>query len=279
MAFKLPRPATVLFAMTAVTLYGLLPQIAIAASEFENEAFPERFMFRLVSYNIDQADTDIAVLKKEGIGAGFSFTDDLGGDSSASVPRIDAYYRFNQRHRIEFTNFSLRRNGRKLLEIEVDLEDQTYNVGDTVVSEIETELIKIGYGYTFYHSPRVELSFTAGLNITKYDFQYALADGSEAGDSRVTAPLPMFGLRMGFAITPEWSLQFMTESFYIEIEDTYSGAFTSSEVDIQYRVADHFVVGAGIARFNTDLTSRDEDWRGRIADSHRGIAIYGSFYY
>ncbi len=259
-------------------LTALLPGHGNAADESRKVAFHERFMIRLSSYNIQDADTEITVLSSGGLGTGFSFADDLGGDTNITTLRIDAYYRFNERHRIEFSSFQIERSGRELLKIEVDLEDQTYNVGETVVSAIDYDLLKIGYVYSFYHSPTVELGVTAGLNVTNYEFDYELADGSSANSSDVNAPLPMFGLRVSYAINSRWSLHYLSESFYIKVDDALSGAFISTELNIQYKFKSNFVLGAGLTRFSTDLTSKDSDWKGRIEDTHRGVLLFGSYY-
>jgi len=40
---------------------------------------------------------------------------------SVTIPRIDAYYRFNERHRIDFSSFRTKRDGLKTIEIDIDL--------------------------------------------------------------------------------------------------------------------------------------------------------------
>ena len=88
----------------------------------------------------------------------------------------------------------------------------------------------------------------------------------------------MFGFRMSYAINPQWSLHYISEAFYIELDDALKGSFTSSELDIQYRFANSFVLGAGITRFSTDLSADDSEWKGKIVDSHRGLLVYASYY-
>ena len=102
-----------------------------------------------------------------GLGTVIDYDRDLSGEDGESIPRIDAYYRFNPRHRINFTAFSIDRKGTRTLAIDppivIDGEDFS---GGTINSDIKYTLYKLGYAYSFYHSPKVELSITAGLNIT-----------------------------------------------------------------------------------------------------------------
>ena len=274
-AFDLHRVQRILYLGTLLLLSLFLVKPSAAA---EDGHLLENFMIRLVSYSVENADTDMTVLSDDNIGTGFSYADDLGGDTRTIVPRLDMYYRFNDRHRIEFSSFKYERDGRQLLAIDIDIEDQTYSIGETVVSDITYELLKIGYAYSFYHSTEVELSFTAGLNITSYDFNFELADGSQADSSRVNAPMPMFGLRMSYAINPRWSVHYLAETFFIEVGDSLEGAFLAYELDLQYRFSNNFTLGFGVSRFSMDLDANDDDWNGKIADSHRGVLLFASYY-
>lgn len=241
-------------------------------------AFPEKFLLRLSSYSIQNADTDLAVFSSSSLGTGFSFVDDLGGDDSVTVPRIDGYYRFNHRHRIEFGTFRIERDGRNLLAIDLDIGDESYSVGDTVKSKINYELLKVGYAYTIYHSQEVELSATLGLNVTDYEFDYRLIDGSSADSSRASGPLPMFGVRVSYAINPRWSVHYLSEVLFIEAGDT-DGSIQNYELDFRYKLNNKFIVGAGLARFSVDVTTEDSDWNGRIADTHPALVVTGSYFF
>lgn len=252
--------------------------VGVEASAAERLAFPEKFTLRLVSYSVRSADTDLAVLSSQNLGTGFSFVDDLGGEDSVSVPRLDGFYRFNRFHRIEFGGFRIRREGRGRLSLDLDIGDQSYSVGDTVISDISYQLLKVGYAYTFYHSPEVELSFTAGLHDTDYEFEYELVDGSSADSSEASGPLPMYGLRVAYAINPKWSLHYLAEVLFVEARDA-DGSFTNFELNLEYQLDRNIVLGIGLTRFSMDITSDDADWNGRIADTHQGLLVFGGYYF
>lgn len=270
---------TLLLAPGLMFFSALCPGAAAADEHDGDLAFPQKFMFRIASYSVQDADTNLAVASSSsGVGVGYSFTDDLGGEDSVTIPRIDAYYRFNDRHQIIFTAFTYKLDGRKVLDIDVDLEDESFQVGQTLVSDIRYSLIKVAYGYSFYRTDRVELGVSAGLNINSHEFDFELADGSQGSSSDVSAPLPMFGFRMSYMMTPKWSLHYVTEAFYIRIDDALAGSFTTTELDIQYHFNPKFALGAGLSRHSTNLKADDSDWKGRIADSHRGLLVYASLY-
>ena len=258
---------------------ALLPPLMIPAPvpAAENLAFPERFVFRIAHYSVRGADTDLTVLSDFLIGSGFNFVDDLGGDKNVDVPRFDGFFRINDRHRLEFGALRIERDGRNRLEVNLDIGDESYSIGDEVVSRIEYDLLKLGYAYSFYRSREVELSFSFGLDVTSYSFDYELIDGTSADRSEASGPLPMFGMRMAYAINPRWSLHYLSEVLFIEAGDA-EGSFQNYEIDLRYRVGRALLIGAGLTRFSIDLDSEDDEWRGRIADTHQGILLFGAYY-
>jgi len=134
------------FAFTVVTLLmgtGLLTDNTANAQEAKSVASPDKFMIRLGSYYVTRADTDITVLTSGGIGTTVSFSRDLGGETTDSVPRIDGYYRFNDRHRLEIGSFTVDRDGVTTTSVTIGDEILT----GTITSNIEYTTTKIGYAY------------------------------------------------------------------------------------------------------------------------------------
>ena len=272
--------------LTFATLFQLvslsfISSMAIANESTENltAAFPDKYMIRLSSYFVDKATTNITILSDAGIGSGINFKDDLGGKDTDSIPRLDAYYRFNNKHRMDFTAFSVDRPGSKTLTVDLTIGDETYNATETLTSKIKYTVYKLGYAYSFYHSQDVELSLLAGLSFTSYDISYSLDNGSQADTSNVTAPLPTFGLSMGYKINPNWSVHYKSESFFIELNDSIRGALLNYELDIEYKLFKNFAIGAGVSRISTDVEIKKNNWKGSIEDSHRGLLLYGALYF
>ena len=265
--------------VATITLYSLMSSNATAAEDEAAVAFPDKYMLRLGAYVVDGADTRFSVTGEGVLGTVIDYSRDLGGESRDTIPRIDAYYRFNERHRIDFTSFSIDRVGTRSLSIDITIDGTEYNVGETINSEIKYTLYKLGYAYSFYHSPKVELSVTAGLNFTDYDMKFTAASGAKTEAAGFTAPLPMFGLRMGYAITPKWSVNYVAESFFIELESKIKGALINYELNTEYKLFDNFAIGAGLARIGTSLDVDDDDWSGSVSDSYRGYTLFGTLYF
>ena len=273
--------SVVMSLLTAAIIHASLVNHAVADDDPElTFAFPDQWMVRVGAYIVDGANTQFSVNSAlGGLGATIDYQKDLGGEDGDTIPRVDAYYRFNERHRIDFTSFSIDRQGERTLAIDVTIDGVDYNIGETISSDIKYTLYRLGYGYSFYHSPKVELTLTAGLNITSYDLKFALNDGSKAESAGVTVPLPVVGLRMGYAITPKWNVRYVSEAFFIDIDDTFRGAILNYELNTEYRLFKHFALGAGIARIGVNAEVDDDDWRGEVTDSYRGFNLFGTFYF
>ena len=218
-----------------------------AEAETATVAFPDKYMIRVGGYFVNSSDTQFSI-NGNILGTTIDFQRDLGGDSRATLPRLDAYYRFNPRHRIDFTAFSIDRKGSRTLALDGTIGDADYSINETLNSDIKYTLYKLGYAYSFYHSPKVELSVTAGLNFTSYDFQFSDTTGGKAEAAGFSAPLPMFGLSMGYAITPKWSVHYKAETFFIDFEGKVKGALVNYEVNTEYKLFKNFAIGAGLVR-------------------------------
>lgn len=261
---------------------SLVVDSAIAhEEEVSTPAFPDKYMIRAGAYFVDSSSTQFSVNSTGllGLGTSIDYQRDLGGDERDTIPRIDAYYRFNDRHRIDLTVFSISRLGRRTLTEEITIGDEVYVIDEALNSDIKYTLSKLAYGYSFYHSPKAELSFIAGLHITKYDLKFSDDDGGKAESAGVTAPLPVLGLRMGYAITPKWSTQLLMEAFAIDYEDTFSGSLTNFELNTEYRLFQNFAIGAGIASLGIDVEVTSDDWRGSVTDRYAGFTAFGTLYF
>jgi len=276
---KHPAKPVIRTLLAATAASATLFNQASASDDTTVYAFPDTWMLRLGAYVIDGADTQVSVNSAVGIGTSIDYARDLGGEDNDSIPRIDAYYRFNERHRIDFTAFSVSRKGERTLSIDLDIGDENFSATETVFSEIDYTLYKIGYNYSFYHSPKVELSFSAGLNVTEYELKFSDSTGAKVETAGVTVPLPTFGLRMGYAITPKWSVRYVSEAFFIEIDDALKGALLNYELNTEYKLFKNFALGIGIIRQGLDVDVNDDEWRGSLSDSYRGYNVFGTLYF
>jgi hypothetical protein len=107
--------------------------------------------------------------------------------------------------------------------------------------------------------------------------------GSGQGTFDFTAPLPAFGLRGDFAITPRWMLRTNLDLFYLEY-DSFKGALANARVAVEYNPWEHFGFGLGIDSFKLKLSAEDEDYpavdfQGNIKSQFFGVQLYARYFF
>lgn len=157
---------------------------------------------------------------KPGVGAEIDLDEALGMESSDTVFRIDAAYRFgsSRRHRLDFTWFDLSREATKTLTQDINIDGTTYPVGTTVDSEFDLAFYNVRYSYSFLQDDRVDLAGSVGLHVTDIGLTVRAPVQGTAGDS-VTAPLPLIGARLDVALTEKWYARSSVEFLYLAIAD------------------------------------------------------------
>ena len=242
--------------------------------------FPDRMMLRLGFYNLSDTNTDMSVNSTGTgvLGTTINYEKDLGGEDSASTPRIDAYYRFNDKHRIEFGWFEVDRGGFRKLDIDFTYEGSSYSINDTVKSNFKSRTIKLAYGYSFYHSKEAEISFTTGLHFIDYDISLTDSANNKNNEADVAAPLPVFGMHINYNISDRWMFKYSSQTFYINLNDTIRGSLLDLELDLEYRFTKHFAAGLGLTRLSIDADIEDSDFKGSMTDLYRGYLLYVAAY-
>jgi len=238
------------------------------------EAFPDKVSLSVGYLRLSDMVTEVSVNSDiGGVGTRLGYARDLGGDDSADVALLRGYYRFNDRHRLDFGAANIGRTGDAVIGIEIDFGDRVFQRGTRVISSIDTSIYKLAYTYSFYHTPKVELSVTGGLNVMQYELKLESEnDGREKAD--VTAPLPVLGLRTGYSITPRWETYFSFETFRIAIDDALTGSLVAIGFGTEYRLFRNIGVGIGLSSVSLDGDAETDSYRGRITDIYHGTEVF-----
>ena len=265
-------------------LYGFFAMSLLHAEEIQeaspDKVYPDKFKILFGAYFIEDTNTKVAINSSVGnIGTSIDLERDLGTDGRLSVPRIDGYYRFNNKHRIEFGWFKVDRKGTKTTTLEIKVGDEIYSANSVIDTKIDTNFLKLAYAYSFYKSPKVELSLIAGLNLLDYSLSVNNRTSGRTEAADVTAPLPVFGLRMDYVITPRWLVHYKFQTLYIELDDNLSGSLVDAELGVEYRWFKNIGIGLGFNHFALDATVKSSSYNGAISDLYRGANLYVSAYF
>ena len=191
---------------------------------------------------------------------------DLGFDKSDSVFRVDGHFRFNEKHRIDFSGFDLSRTASKQIEKDIEWNGELFPIDTVVDANLDLKIYKLAYTWSFLRRDKGYLGVTAGLYVADVGISLAPQSIGRSSSGGVTAPLPVVGLRGQYDLAEKWSLRGSAEIFAIEYGD-FSGSLYDVYAGLDYQLTRHVAVGLGLnsVKLNVGVDksnfSGDLDWR------------------
>jgi hypothetical protein len=275
-------------ALTTTLGVILLSQAAIA-EEWNKEAKPwEKFG---ANVGVFMASIDSTIRLGSGIGVDIDVEKALDLDSTNSVFRADALWRFtdNRRHRLDLIWFAFRRDGNRQILEDIKIEDDDGNVitiptGTTVDTFFDLDIYQLNYSYSFFQDERIDLAAGIGLYVMPIDFGIRISGLADEDESEnFTAPLPVFNLSMDVALTPKWFIRTGAQVFYLEY-DNFTGSIMEFRTALEYNPWNHVGIGLGFDTFGFRLEADGEDWpgidlKGNVEFNYAGLQLYLRVFY
>ena len=243
-----------------------------------------------VGYLISTIDTSLN-LAARGLGVEVDVEEFLGMDTTSSVFKIKGLWRFteNRRHRLDFKWSSYRRDGYRTILEDFTFEDKDGNeitipAGSKVNSNFDLDMYKASYSYSFFQDDRIDLAGSVGLYLMPIDIGVNSTGLIEVNErENFNAPLPTFGLRADFAITPKWFLRSSLEVFYLEI-DQFKGSIYESTIALEYLPWKHLGFGLAFDTFNLHIEANGEDYpeidfQGELNFNITGLLLYVKMFF
>ena len=259
-------------ALAAALLATAVPP-ALAADAPEDDAFS----LSLGAYFVTRTNGTIRLDRTAGlvtIGTSIDWERDLGGETSMTVPRLDGYYRFAPKHRVDFSWYRIERGGQVVTQRGIDFGDVSFPAGTPIDSRLDSETIKAAYTYSFYRAPQIETALSVGLHVTALDASLQSAGLGIAEATSTTAPLPVFGFRLDYSFAPRWQVRTKYELFFLDNFDTYQGALSDFTIALEHRTFKHVGFGFGLNRSSLDLEIDDGDKQGSFSTVLSGLMLY-----
>ena len=231
------------------------------------------FEFRFAAFN-SSIDTKIIREASDGQpGDEIDLEDFLGIPDDETIFQFDSIFRVAYFHRIEFGTFELRRNSTKTLDRDVDFGDQTFIAGTTVESRVETQMLRLAYGYSLMRDGQKELGVSAGISYLQFDTELKAAATQQLEQVKVGIPLPTLGVFGSIVLGQKWSLDADIDFFALDF-DHYDGFLTYVSLGLDRRFGELIGVGIGYNFYTTRLNSKDDRLRGTLRLRHQGPKLY-----
>ncbi len=249
-----------------------------AQARYDDHELRDRFRITLGGFGTNNTSTKIRIDSNNRVlGTLIDLEDGLNVEDSATVARLDGFYRFNRAHRIEWTAYSLTRNGRKTLNTSRTIGGTVYPVGFSLDSEWKLNINKVGYSWSFINVDKYEIFLGAGLNVHDLSLNFT-GTGLVAGQVRTydgdgSLPLPTFTAGLRYNILDKLAVRFRFENFFLEIGDS-KGRMQDSYLLLDYDFTKNFGIGGGLNAYTFDVSSKKDDFTGEIESSYLGLLLY-----
>ena len=214
------------------------------------------------SLDIDGSDTDLE--------------DELDMDDGLEDFRVDVKWRINARHAIDFAYYDISRDGRRVIDRQLDIGDETYLIGTDLDSVLDFEVYKLAYAYSFTQSEQSEMSLALGIHAIELGFRTTgtlLNVPVDRHTSSLTVPLPVIGVQYTRSLGGPFSLSFEVDLFALEYDD-YKGALWDANLTFDLAFSDNVGVYVGYNFVDLSVESDDEDLLGEL-DYRYGAVMAG----
>jgi hypothetical protein len=276
------------FLVIFILLTGFIFSINSALASEESPVGKDKFKLSVGGF-FPAIDSQIKIDSKEfGEGTEIDLESDLGFNENVNLGKIEGYWRFAPKHRLYLGYYGFDRDSLHTIEEEIEWDDKVFVVDAELYSEWAVDFIYGTYAYSFFQGEKWEISGSLGL----YYLDTVLTVRGEArlenGEGEVAAevteeagldlPIPLFGLKAEYYITPKWHAAFGVSYFTISIGE-WDGSLFDFSANLEYLFHKNFGIGAGYLYFEADV-ERDRETRVSHLDyKYSGVQIYGTWRY
>jgi hypothetical protein len=205
------------------------------------------------------------------------------GDGDVNRFRLDAYWRFAERHRLRALVFSASRNGSRTFDEDITWGGETFPASATVEGEVKFSVYELAYEYAFMRRESFELAASIGVHYTDYEATLgATVTGSGGAVDRrierrgsIGAPLPVVGVRGTWLLSQTFSIDASGQFFSLSYGDI-DGNVQDYRVLLNWQPSRWVGLGIGYDHFSFDVTVDSSNFRGKMDWAYHGPMIFYS---
>ncbi len=238
----------------------------------------ERFAISIGTFITDEGTEFRLDASPQDPGTVINLEDDLALDDDEDVTRVDGFWRYRRRSRLDFSYFELNRSATTSLNRFIEFGEEDFPPGANVATDFDLEIFKIAYTYAFFRNPTLDLGVTGGI----FGMNLRLAlDAPLLGkedEDEAFLPLPVVGVRGTYAITPKLFLRASWEYFKIT-EDDLEGRLTDTNIMLEHNTFKNVGFGIGFNVVDFDLEDDDGEEKDEFNLDYEGVQLYTKVYF
>ena len=234
------RPGALLAIAFAVALWAAA-EPAWAQDRYDDHELTDRFYIRLGGFKQTQMRTTIRLDAKTpaggiALGAVIALESQFDLDDQVSTGRLDGWYRFNRRHRINWSLWESDREGVRTYNGTDDItigDDVLIAPGDSVATREKSQFMAAGWSYSFVNNNKYEAWLGVGLNFQRVDTSIIVSAGggtmTEEASAKGTVPIPTLNFGGRWDFNKRWRMLVTQDLFGIRIGN-YEGRLNNTRV-------------------------------------------------
>ncbi|HJQ98278.1 MAG TPA: hypothetical protein VJ826_08175 [Candidatus Polarisedimenticolaceae bacterium] len=274
--------------LSSVGLGLVLLGVSSSPARADFGGVPDRIWIDLGGSTNDLSTT-AALTGQSGVGAVLDFEDVFDLPGSKDTFRGFITWRISEsRKYMDFGFVSINRSGGRIIQNDFNWGDYAFAAGARVDATFDTRFIYAAYRYDFLNEEKVRISGSAGASITTLkaaltgDGNVTGPSGPIAGDftaeSKITAPVPMLGLNLDWAITQRLFMRTYTRFFWLNISSV-DGSMKENGIHLNWLFTKHFGAGLGFDRNNIRIKEVEinQDDKAKFNYDVSGFALYLNF--
>lgn len=260
---------------------------AALAGEFAGDV-PDRIWIDLGGSTNDLA-TQASLSGAAGVGATIDFEDVFNLAGNKKTFRLFGTARISENRRyIDFGYVSINRSGSRIVQEDLTWGDYVFQAGGTMTAEFDTRFIYAAFRYDFLHEEKIHLAGSAGFSTTTLKAGLT-GEGNAVGpggpisgtftnEASITAPVPMVGFNIDWAITKRLILRHYSRLFWINVSSV-DGYMSESGVHLNWLFVRHFGLGIGYDKNEIKIkeVTINTDDTGKFDYRVSGLALYLNF--
>jgi hypothetical protein len=211
-----------------------------------------------------------------------NFDQDFGGNGDVNVIRGGILWRWKPRHHLVFQYFHNRITRTRTLDKDIAWGDYNFLANGAVSMKNTFTIYELSYEYAFLRKPTYEIAGSAGIHFVDQHLSLSgnatvtQSDGTvqsasfQTSSSHLPAPLPVIGVRGGWAFAPNWYLEGAAQVFKVKITD-YDGSWWDLRGGVTWMYNRHVGISAGYEKFIVHVNVDKTNFNGSLNLSYQGL--------
>jgi hypothetical protein len=218
----------------------------------------------------------------------FDFDKQFGTDAYQTRWSADLLWRITPRQHLRLSYFDDDIQHTRTLDQDLPWGDYTFLAGGLVNAQVTMHVYELDYEFAFLRRPNYSIVAVAGIHLDDLTLRLSgnasLTVDTPTGpveqtasfssrSSSVSSPLPVFGLRGNWAVSPRVYLDASAQLFGLSYEGI-NGNWSELHVGATWMFNNHFGVGAGYERYAQHVDLNKLSFSGRLNFGYQGLLLF-----